>query len=119
MDGTTTVLQDHPATLKREVKAQGAVARSEGKTDTKELRRVLRSVKKIARSDGSSLWQQVSPGGPIRYDHYQEILLAAFRDQLPGSIRRLKASKPIAVKTRKVVAAMLTLNRFNPDVPAP
>ena len=45
----------------------------------------------------------------------RQILLDAFKDQMAGSIRRLKASKPIAVKTRKVVAAMLTLNKFAPD----
>jgi hypothetical protein len=33
---------------------------------------------------------------------------------MAGSIRRLKASKPIAVKTRKVVAAMLSLNKYAP-----
>lgn len=91
------------------------VARRAPAIDNKELRRVLRSVKKIARSDGSSLWQPISPGGPTRYDHYQQILLDAFKDQMPGSIRRLKASKPIAVKTRKVVAAMLALNKFTSD----
>lgn len=106
MDGTQSTLQ-----APREVKR---IARPAPKIDNKELRRVLRSVKKIARSDGSTLWQPISPGGPNRYDHYQSILLDAFKDQMPGSIRRLKASKPIAVKTRKVVAAMLALNRFAP-----
>lgn len=106
MDGTQ-------ATLHREEKH--SQPKRPGAIDNKELRRVLRSVKKIARSDGSALWQPVAPGGPSRFDHYQQILLDAFKDQLPGSIRRLKASKPIAVKTRKVVAAMLTLNRFAPD----
>lgn len=106
MDGTQSMLQ-----APREVKR---VVRPAPKIDNKELRRVLRSVKKIARSDGSTLWQPISPGGPNRYDHYQSILLDAFKDQMPGSIRRLKASKPIAVKTRKVVAAMLALNRFAP-----
>lgn len=85
------------------------------KIDNKELRRVLRSVKKIARGNGEGLWQPIAPGGPNRYDHYQEILLDAFKDQMAGSIRRLKASKPIAVKTRKVVAAMLALAKFAPD----
>lgn len=118
MEGTTTASQDHSPVTPRDEKRPATAARTVAKTDTKELRRVLRSVKKIARSDGSVLWQPVSPGGPSRYDLYQEVLLNAFRDQLPGSIRRLKASKPIAVKTRKVVAAMLTLNRFSPDVPA-
>ena len=87
------------------------------KIDNKELRRVLRSVKKVARGDGSALWQPIAPGGPTRFDHYQAILLDAFKDQMAGSIRRLKASKPIAVKTRKVVAAMLALNKFAPDDP--
>lgn len=107
MDGTQATLQE-----RREEKRSGRAA---SKIDNKELRRVLRSVKKIARGDGNGLWQPVAPGGPSRYDHYQQILLEAFKDQLPGSIRRLKASKPIAVKTRKVVAAMLALNRFAPD----
>ena len=107
MDATQATLPE-----RREEKR---AARPAPKVDNKELRRILRSVKKIARSDGSSLWQPISPGGPNRYDHYQQLLLDAFRDQLPGSIRRLKASKPIAVKTRKVVAAMLALNRFAPD----
>ncbi|MCX7350810.1 MAG: hypothetical protein NTZ54_15275 [Alphaproteobacteria bacterium] len=107
MDGTQPILQASRVT-KRAV-------RPAPKIDNKELRRVLRSVKKIARSDGDTLWQPISPGGPSRYDHYQAILLDAFKDQLAGSIRRLKASKPIAVKTRKVVAAMLALNKFAPD----
>lgn len=106
MDGTQALQE------RREEKRS---SKSAPKIDNKELRRVLRSVKKIARSDGTALWQPISPGGPNRFDHYQQILLDAFRDQLPGSIRRLKASKPIAVKTRKVVAAMLTLNKFAPD----
>lgn len=114
MEGTTAVSQDFVSAAPREEK-RTAASRTAPKTDSKELRRVLRSVKKIARSDGSVLWQPVGPGGPRRYDVYQEILLNAFRDQLPGSIRRLKASKPIAVKTRKVVAAMLTLNKFDPE----
>lgn len=107
MDGTQATLQE-----RREDKRS---TRPAPKIDNKELRRVLRSVKKIARGDGNGLWQPVAPGGPSRYDHYQQILLEAFKDQLPGSIRRLKASKPIAVKTRKVVAAMLALNKFAPD----
>lgn len=119
MEGTTTAMQEvHAAATQRDERRPAAASRTVPKTDSKELRRVLRSVKKIAGSDGSTLWQPVAPGGPRRYDLYQEILLNAFRDQLPGSIRRLKASKPIAVKTRKVVAAMLTLNRFDPEVPA-
>jgi hypothetical protein len=107
MDGTQATLQA-PRETKRAPKAIP-------KVDNKELRRVLRSVKKMTRSDGAALWQPISPGGPSRYDHYQSILLDAFKDQMAGSIRRLKASKPIAVKTRKVVAAMLALNKFAPD----
>ena len=107
MDGTQATLQ-----ATREVKR---AARPAPKVDNKELRRVLRSVKKMARGDGNALWQPIAPGGPTRYDQFQEILLEAFKDQMAGSIRRLKASKPIAVKTRKVVAAMLTLNKYAPE----
>ena len=106
MDGTQATLQ-----ATREAKR---AARPAPKVDNKELRRVLRSVKKMARGDGSALWQPIAPGGPTRYDQFQEILLEAFKDQMAGSIRRLKASKPIAVKTRKVVAAMLSLNKYAP-----
>ena len=108
MDGTQATLQAPRETAKRAPKVPP-------KIDNKELRRVLRSVKKITRGDGSALWQPIAPGGPNRYDHFQSILLDAFKDQMAGSIRRLKASKPIAVKTRKVVAAMLALNKFAPD----
>lgn len=108
MDGTQATLQAPQETGKRASKAPP-------KIDNKELRRVLRSVKKIARGDGAALWQPIAPGGPSRFDHYQSILLDAFKDQMAGSIRRLKASKPIAVKTQKVVAAMLALNKFAPD----
>jgi hypothetical protein len=111
MDGTQSTLQ-----APREVKR---AARPAPKIDNKELRRVLRSVKKMARGDGNALWQPIAPGGPTRYDQFQEILLEAFKDQMAGSIRRLKASKPIAVKTRKVVAAMLTLNKYAPDEAQP
>ena len=107
MDGTQATLQA-PRETKRAL-------RPAPKIDNKELRRVLRSVKKVARGDGSGLWQPIAPGGPNRYDPDQAILLDAFKDQMAGSIRRLKASKPIAVKTRKVVAAMLALNKFAPD----
>ena len=107
MDGTQATLQ-----MPRETKR---TSRAAPKIDNKELRRVLRSVRKVARGDGSALWQPIAPGGPTRYAHYQAILLEAFKDQMAGSIRRLKASKPIAVKTRKVVAAMLALNKFAPD----
>jgi hypothetical protein len=85
------------------------------KCDLKELRSVLKAVRKVSHSDGSTLWQPVRPGGPTRYEHYQQVLFNAFQAQMPGSIRRLKASKPIAVRTRKVVAAMLTLTRFAPE----
>lgn len=110
MQGTATALKEHPAS---ETRSAGEGAKPSGKIDPKELRRILRTVKKIGRSDGAALWQPVSPGGPSRYDYYQEALMIAFRDQLPSSIRRLKASKPIAVRTRKIVSAMLTLGRFN------
>jgi hypothetical protein len=80
MDGTQATLQ-----ATREVKR---AARPAPKVDNKELRRVLRSVKKMARGDGSALWQPIAPGGPTRYDQFQEILLEAFKDQMAGSIRR-------------------------------
>lgn len=108
MDGSQATLQAPRDATKRAPKTAP-------KIDNKELRRVLRSVKKVARGDGSALWQPIAPGGPSRYDHFNAILLDAFKDQMAGSIRRLKASKPIAVKTRKVVAAMLALNKFAPD----
>ena len=111
MDGTQATLQA-PHEVKR-------AARPAPKIDNKELRRVLRSVKKMARGDGNALWEPIAPGGPTRYDQFQEILLEAFKDQMAGSIRRLKASKPIAVKTRKVVAAMLTLNKYAPEDASP
>lgn len=109
MQGTAAALKEHPAS---DARSEGEAAKPNGKIDAKELRRILRTVKKISRSDGSALWQPVSPGGPSRYDYYQEALMIAFRDQLPSSIRRLKASKPIAVRTRKIVSAMLTLGLF-------
>jgi hypothetical protein len=85
------------------------------KCDLKELRSVLRAVRKATQGDGSTLWQAVRPGGPNRFDHYNQVLFNAFQAQMPGSIRRLKASKPIAVRTRKIVAAMLALGKFEPD----
>lgn len=109
MHGTATALKEHPAP---DMRSDVEGAKVSMKVDAKELRRILRTVKKISRSDGSALWQPVAPGGPSRYDYYQEALMTAFRDQLPSSIRRLKASKPIAVRTRKIVGAMLTLGRF-------
>ncbi|MFN4144016.1 hypothetical protein [Aestuariivirga sp.] len=114
MDATTILAGEAVVQGRGKSGAAGREA-ADRKTDPKELRRVLRAVKNIARKDGSALWQPVSPGGPIRYDYYQGVLVAAFKDQMPGSIRRLKASKPIAVRTRKVVAAMLTLNKFKLD----
>jgi hypothetical protein len=110
MQGTVAALKDHPAS---DARSGGGDAKVSSKVDPKELRRILRTVKKISRSDGAALWQPVAPGGPSRYDYYQEALMIAFRDQLPSSIRRLKASKPIAVRTRKIVSAMLTLGRFS------
>jgi hypothetical protein len=112
MEGTATALGDRPAVTQK--------AEDQGSTtvvgcDLKELRSVLRAVRKATQGDGNSLWQAVRPGGPSRYDHYQQVLLNAFQAQMPGSIRRLKASKPIAVRTRKIVAAMLALGKFEPD----
>lgn len=109
MDGTVAALKEHPVSATR---GEGEGKKSPAKIDPKELRRILRTVKKISKSDGAALWVPVAPGGPSRYDYYNEALLIAFRDQLPSSIRRLKASKPIAVRTRKIVGAMLTLGRF-------
>lgn len=85
------------------------------KCDLKELRSVLKAVRKASHGDGRTLWQPVRPGGPSRYDHYHQVLFDAFQAQMPGSVRRLKASKPIAVRTRKVLAAMLTLSKFAPE----
>lgn len=112
MQGTAAALKEHPAP---DARSEGEAAKSSAKIDAKELRRILRTVKKISHSDGSALWQPVAPGGPSRYDYYQDTLMVAFRDQLPSSIRRLKASKPIAVRTRKIVSAMLTLGKFGAD----
>lgn len=84
------------------------------KCDLKELRSVLRAVRKATSGDGKALWVPVRPGGPTRYEHFNKVLFDAFEAQLPSSIRRLKASKPIAVRTRKVVAAMLALGKFAP-----
>ena len=84
------------------------------KCDLKELRSVLRAVRKATSGDGRALWVPVRPGGPTRYEHFNKVLFDAFEAQLPSSIRRLKASKPIAVRTRKVVAAMLALGKFAP-----
>ena len=110
MSGTAAAFKDHPAPASQD---DAKVAKVSSKIDAKELRKILRTVKKIGRSDGAALWQPVAPGGPSRYDYYQDALMVAFRDQLPSSIRRLKASKPIAVRTRKIVSALLTLGRFN------
>ena len=85
------------------------------KCDLKELRSVLKAVRKATQGDGAALWQPVKPGGPTRYEHFQKVLFNAFQAQMPGSMRRLKASKPIAVRTRKVVAAMLALGKFDPE----
>ena len=117
MEGTATALKEKPGSAARDEDTSGGVVlTSSGKIDAKELRRILRTVKKISQSDGSALWQPVAPGGPSRFDYYQEALMIAFREQLPSSVRRLKASKPIAVRTRKIVGAMLTLGKFGPDV---
>lgn len=113
MEGSATSL-DGGKTASRK-SADGAASKAVVKCDLKELRSVLRAVRKATQGDGSSLWQTVRPGGPTRYDHYQQVLFNAFQAQMPGSIRRLKASKPIAVRTRKIVAAMLALGKFDPD----
>lgn len=114
MEGTATPLGDQKAAARNGAELSKTVV----KCDLKELRSVLRAVRKATQGDGSSLWQAVRPGGPSRYDHYHQVLFNAFQAQMPGSIRRLKASKPIAVRTRKIVAAMLALGKFDPDQPA-
>jgi hypothetical protein len=113
MDGTAAALEGRSAAGQKPGATDGSG--SAVKCDLKELRSVLRAVRKATQGDGSSLWQPVRPGGPNRYDHYQHVLFNAFKAQMPGSIRRLKASKPIAVRTRKIVAAMLALGRFDPE----
>lgn len=110
MEGTGTALGDRQAS-----KAGSGDPSKTVKCDLKELRGVLRAVRKATQGDGSALWQPVRPGGPSRYEHYNQVLFNAFQAQMPGSIRRLKASKPIAVRTRKIVAAMLALGKFEPD----
>jgi len=111
MEGTAAALEGRSAAGQKSGKPETSAI----KCDLKELRSVLRAVRKATQGDGSSLWQPVRPGGPNRYDHYQQVLFNAFKAQMPGSIRRLKASKPIAVRTRKIVAAMLALGKFDPD----
>lgn len=111
MEGIATMLEGSLAPGQKASKPEGAAI----KCDLKELRSVLRAVRKATQGDGSMLWQPPHPGGPTRFDHYHQVLLNAFKAQMPGSIRRLKASKPIAVRTRKIVAAMLALSRFEPE----
>jgi hypothetical protein len=112
MEGSAAALEGRLATGQK----AGSPDDTNGvKCDLKELRSVLRAVRKTTQGDGSALWQPVRPGGPTRYDHYQQVLFNAFKAQMPGSIRRLKASKPIAVRTRKIVAAMLALGKFDPE----
>jgi hypothetical protein len=113
MEGTAAALEGRSAVGQKPGAPEGSG--SAVQCDLKELRSVLRAVRKATQGDGSSLWQPVRPGGPNRYDHYQQVLFNAFRAQMPGSVRRLKASKPIAVRTRKIVAAMLALGRFDPE----
>ncbi len=115
MEGTATALDDRPALSPKNSSPDDQAPKMAINCDLKELRSVLRAVRKATQGDGSSLWQSVRPGGPSRYDHYQQVLFNAFQAQMPGSIRRLKASKPIAVRTRKIVAAMLALGKFDPD----
>ena len=113
-EGTAALREDCTDTMRPDISSAGRRA-SAPACDLKELRSVLRAVRKATNGDGSTLWQPVQPGGPTRYDHYQQVLFNAFEAQMPGSIRRLKASKPIAVRTRKVVAAMLALSKFSPE----
>ncbi len=115
MEGTITALEERLPAGQRQGRGGGQLSATAPKCDLKELRSVLRAVRKATQGDGSALWQPTRPGGPTRYDHYQKVLFNAFQAQMPGSIRRLKASKPIAVRTRKVVAAMLALGKFDPD----
>lgn len=82
-----------------------------------ELRRILRAVKTLSREDISvwkarELWQSAYSGGPMLFDQYQALLLAALKDQVPGSIRRVRASKPVSYRTRKIVEALLALGRL-------
>ena len=82
--------------------------------DAVELRRVLRAVKTFCREDVSAwkakeLWQPAYEGGPMLFDQYQALLLAALKGQVPGSIRRVRASKPVAYRIRKIVEALLAL----------
>lgn len=115
MEGSTSSLDGAKTAGRKSGGLDGQSSKTLVKCDLKELRSVLRAVRKATQGDGSSLWQNVRPGGPTRYDHYNQVLFAAFQAQMPGSIRRLKASKPIAVRTRKIVAAMLALGKFEPD----
>ena len=109
MEGTAAALEGSSAAGQKSGKSEAI------KCDLKELRSVLRAVRKATQGDGNTLWQPVRPGGPTRFDYYHDVLFNAFKAQMPGSIRRLKASKPIAVRTRKIVAAMLALGRFEPE----
>ena len=82
--------------------------------DAVELRRMLKAIRMLSREDVSrskirDLWQPVSAGGHIRFDHYQALLLASLRAQVPGAIRRVRASKPVSYRTRKIVEALLAL----------
>jgi len=108
----TAAVREKTASLRGRSSGEGRA--SSPKCDLKELRSVLRAVRKATSGDGKALWLPVRPGGPTRYDHFNKVLFDAFEAQLPSSIRRLKASKPIAVRTRKVVAAMLALGKFAP-----
>ena len=83
-----------------------------------ELRQVLRSVKALVRRRQSqnglkSLREPVTPGGPSRFDYYQTVLVQSLRNQVPGSIKRIKASKPLSLRTRKIIEALLTLGSMN------
>ncbi|WP_373503023.1 hypothetical protein [Aestuariivirga sp.] len=85
--------------------------------DAVELRRVLRAVKTQSREDVSAwkareLWQPVYDGGPMLFEQYQALLLAALKGQVPDSIRRVRASRPVTSRTRKIVEALLALGRL-------
>ncbi|WP_373503042.1 hypothetical protein [Aestuariivirga sp.] len=84
--------------------------------DAVELRRVRRALKTLSREDVSAwkareLWQPAYEGGPMLFDHYQAVLLAALKGEVPRSIRRIRAARPVTNRTRKIVEALLALGR--------
>ncbi len=87
--------------------------------NTIELRRVLRAVKTLCRDDVSAwkareLWQPAYEGGPMLFDQYQALLLAAIKGDVPRSIRRVRASRPIGSRIHKIVEALLALGGLKP-----